>query len=346
MAQALSEVLMRLRLKTALDSDLQDSTPSAPTSLPLSGGRPSISFSPLTGSHIGTRFRRGSQGACLSPDHPPPAHRHGTRIRGGLRIISRYSHLAYIHNIEVAKRTCYFCSRVSHRALFTLGSTFSGCAVGTNDHPPAWHSIEASDHLDANWSLWLEAGNKYQDLGNPYTFCTRKSESILESFTVTTKDIEFFDQLESLSECTSQASAIFPVFPQQPQDVRVLWGFALFPENEGDHVKKNMLFCSGAYRDGFEVLQHSITIPRAMPRMSSTLLTRFLEDRAYITPKSISNLGLVGPFVETPWRTCVDVSYGVHAARIAVSRLMDLEARPEESSGPSIARLLISLLWK
>ena len=54
MAQALSEVLMRLRLKTALDSDLQDSTPSAPTSPPLSGGRPSISFSPLTGSHIGT----------------------------------------------------------------------------------------------------------------------------------------------------------------------------------------------------------------------------------------------------------------------------------------------------
>ncbi|CAG8086350.1 unnamed protein product [Penicillium nalgiovense] len=259
--------------------------------------------------------------------------------------------------------------------LATLGSTVSGCAVGTNDHPPACHSIEAGDHLDANWSLWLEAGNKYQDLGNPYTFCTRKSESILESFTVTTKDIEFFDYLESLTQCTSQAGAIIlmknsswglsiclpvqPVFPQQPQDVRVLWGFALFPENEGDHVKKNMLFCSGAQvlseilyhldlprEMALEVLQRSITIPRAMPRMSSALLTRSLEDRAYITPKTISNLGLVGPFVETPWRTCVDVSYGVHAARIAVSRLMNLEAWPEESFGPSISRLLVTLLWK
>jgi oleate hydratase len=92
----------------------------------------------------------------------------------------------------------------------------------------------------------------------------------LESFTVTTKDIEFFDQLESLSECTSQASAIFPVFPQQPQDVRVLWGFALFPENEGDHVKKNMLFCSGAYVMS-EILYH-LDLPREMASKSYSVL--------------------------------------------------------------------------
>jgi oleate hydratase len=259
--------------------------------------------------------------------------------------------------------------------LATLGSTVSGCAIGTNDHPPSWHSIEASDHLDANWSLWLEVGNKYQGLGNPYTFCTRKSESILESFTVTTEDIEFFDHLESLSQCPCQAGAMIimknsswrlslclpvqPVFPQQPQDVRVLWGFALLPEIEGDHVKKNMLSCSGAEvmseilyhldlpRDmAMEALQRSIVIPRAMPRMSSTLLTRSLEDRARIAPESISNLGLVGSFVETPGRTCVDVSYGVHAARIAVSHLMGLETWPEKSPSPSISRLLITLICK
>ncbi|KZN86256.1 Oleate hydratase [Penicillium chrysogenum] len=223
----------------------------------------------------------------------------------------------------------------SDLVLATLGSTVSGCAIGTNDHPPPWHSIEASDHLDANWSLWLEVGNKYQGIGNPYTFCTRKSESILESFTVTTEDMEFFDRLESLSQCPCQAGAMIimkdsswglsiclpvqPVFPQQPQDVRVLWGFALLPEIEGDHVKKTMLSCSGAevmseilyHLDlpgdmAMEALQRSIVIPRAMPRMSSTLLTRSLEDRACITPKSISNVGLVGSFVETPGRSCVD----------------------------------------
>ncbi|CAG8875856.1 unnamed protein product [Penicillium nalgiovense] len=259
--------------------------------------------------------------------------------------------------------------------LATLGSTVSGCAIGTNDQPPPWHSIEASDHLDANWSLWLEVGNKYQGLGNPYKFCTRKSESILESFTVTTEDMEFFDHLESLSQCPCQAGAMIimkdsswglsiclpvqPVFPQQPQDVRVLWGFALLPEIEGDHVKKSMLSCSGAEvmseilyhldlpRDmAMEALQRSIVIPRAMPRMSSILLTRSLEDRACITPKSISNVGLVGSFVEVAGRSCVDVSYSVHAARIAVSHLMGLEPRPEETPGPSISRLLITLLCK
>ncbi|KAJ6018990.1 hypothetical protein N7522_001057, partial [Penicillium canescens] len=230
--------------------------------------------------------------------------------------------------------------------IATPGSTTSGSRIGTNDLPPACNSIEAGDHLDANWALWLEAGNKYSDHGNPYTFCTRKSESMLESFTITTEHIGFVEYLQSLSRCTSQAGAIIlmmnsnwglrlcvpvqPVFTHQSQDVCVLWGFALFPENEGEHVKKNMLVCSGAeimseilyYLNppgemATEALQRSITIPRVMPRMSSALLTRSLEDRACITPESVVNIGLVGPFVESPWRTCVDTSYGVYAARAA-----------------------------
>ncbi|OQD60016.1 hypothetical protein PENPOL_c033G00949 [Penicillium polonicum] len=256
----------------------------------------------------------------------------------------------------------------------TPGSTVSGSATGTNDLSPTWHSIEAGDHLDANWALWLEAGNKYPDHGDPYTFCTRKSESILESFTVTTEHNGFVQYIQSLSRCTSKAGAIIliesnwglrlclpvqPVFSQQPQDVNVLWGFALFPENEGKYVKKIMRFCSGAeimseilhHLDApgemaTEVLQRSITIPRAMPRMSSALLTRSPGDRACITPESVVNLGLVGPFVEAPWRTCVDTSYGVHTAQAAVSRLMGLEGWPEEPSNSSMLKVMVTLLWK
>lgn len=36
-----------------------------------------------------------------------------------------------------------------------------------------------------------------------------------------------------------------PLFPSQPDSVRVFWGHALNPENEGDFVKKQMLCCSG-----------------------------------------------------------------------------------------------------
>ncbi|KAJ5488147.1 hypothetical protein N7453_011601 [Penicillium expansum] len=72
-------------------------------------------------------------------------------------------------------------------------------------------------------------------------------------------------------------------------------------------------------------LQSSITIPLVMPRMSSALLARSLKYRPCITPESAVNLGLVGPFVETLWRTCVDQSCGVHVAGAAVSRLMSLD---------------------
>lgn len=258
--------------------------------------------------------------------------------------------------------------------IATLGSTVSGSAVGSNNLPPAWRSVQPRDHFDENWSLWLEVGNKYPDLGNPYRFCTRKSESMLESFTITTENIEFFDYLNTFSQCKSQAGAIIlikesswglnlctpaqPVFSQQPSNVRVLWGFGRFPDTKGDYVNKSMLYCSGAQLmaeilyhlelpDGMatEVLQHSITIPRAMPRMSSILLSRDLNDRPHIIPQSISNLGLVGPFVEIPERTCVETSYCVDAARFAVSHLMGLQWSGE-LPGPSISKLWTTLLWR
>lgn len=259
--------------------------------------------------------------------------------------------------------------------IAALGSTVSGSAVGTNNLPPAWHSVQPSDHLDENWSLWLEAGNKYPDMGDPYTFCTRKSESMMESFTITTENIEFFEYLNSLSKCKSEAGAIIlmkdsswglclcipaqPVFTQQPPNVRVLWGFGRFPDKKGDCINNSMLFCSGAQilaevvhnlelpgEMATEVQQQSITIPRAMPRMSSTLLTRSSEDRPRIIPRSISNLGLVGSFVEIPGRTCVDTGYGVDAARIAVSHLMGLEPWAGEYPNPSFARLLGTLILR
>ncbi|KAJ6108331.1 hypothetical protein N7523_009654 [Penicillium sp. IBT 18751x] len=259
--------------------------------------------------------------------------------------------------------------------ISSLGSTVSGSAVGTNNLPPAWRSVQPSDHLDENWSLWLEGGNKYPDLGNPYTFCTRKSESMMESFTITTENLEFFEYLNSLSKCKSEAGAIFllkdsswglclctpaqPVFTQQPPNVRVLWGFGRFPDRKGDCVNHSMLYCCGAQilaevvhhlelpsEMAADVQQQSITIPRAMPRMSSTLLTRSTTDRPRIIPRSISNIGLVGSFVEIPGRTCVDTGYGVDTARIAVSHLMGLEPWTGEYPSPSFPGLLGTLLLR
>ena len=239
--------------------------------------------------------------------------------------------------------------------LVQLGSTISGSAVGTNDIPPVWQSMKVDDMLDQNWSAWLDLGNKHRDFGDPYSFCTRQTESMLESFTITTEDVEFFNNLSTSSQCSSEAGVFIflrdsnwrinlcipsqPVFPSQPPNVRVLWGLAHSPENKGNYVNKPMLQCPGAdimaellghlNLDYQTPISRTVTVPRAMPRMSAMLMTRAPRDRPQVIPQDFSNVGLLGPFVETPHYTCVDVSYGVRTAQTAVSSLMGLETHIE-----------------
>lgn len=257
-------------------------------------------------------------------------------------------------------------------AIISIGSTISGSAVGTNSSAPVWHSLDADNVFDQNWSVWLDLGNKHagSGLGNPYNFCTRQCESMLESFTVTTHDLVLYDDIRSLSQCTSEAGAFIflgnsnwkinlcipaqPAFPTQPQDVRILWGFAHSPQVEGNYVKRTMLHCSGADILS-EILGHlnlhynpplsqTVIIPRAMPRMSALFLTRALGDRASIMP--LSNVGLVGPFTEFQGYTCADVSYGIRTAKMAVYKLMGLEEDLEDplKSRPSILKKII--FWR
>jgi oleate hydratase len=251
--------------------------------------------------------------------------------------------------------------------LVNLGSTISGSTIGTNDTPPTWHSITADEMLDQNWSAWLDLGNKTRDFGNPYTFCTRQSESILESFTITTEDVEFFDKLKEISRCTSEAGAFIflkdsrwrmslcipsqPVFTEQPRNIRVLWGLAHLPECKGNYVDKPMLWCSGTDimaellnhlgLNHQEPMQRTITIPRAMPRMSAILLTRGLNDRPQVIPQAFANVGLVGQFVETPRRTCVDISYSIRAAKMAVSGLMGSPTFIEPSTSTAVWKIML-----
>ncbi|KAL3474749.1 oleate hydratase [Aspergillus californicus] len=231
--------------------------------------------------------------------------------------------------------------------LVTLGSTTSGSGIGTNEHRPFKTSMEASEVLDGNWSLWLDLASNYDCFGDPYNFCTHQAQSMLESFTVTTEDLEFYQHLCALFFSLPKTGTFIalqespwrmnlclptqPVFSGQPPNVRVFWGFANYPENKGKYVKKSMLQCSGAEIIK-ELLSHlhlgpeyldrrTITVPRVMPRMSAILLARAEGDRPSIIPRSISNFGLVGHFSEMPQYSCVDMSYSVRTAQRAVSHL-------------------------
>ncbi|KAJ5353882.1 hypothetical protein N7541_006446 [Penicillium brevicompactum] len=255
--------------------------------------------------------------------------------------------------------------------IATLGSTESGTVVGSNDDQPPTVLFDAYEELDENWSLWLALNSKDEKFGNPYAFCTRRSQSMLESFTITTEDLNFFNYLTTLSRSTLKTGAFIvlqesrwklnlclpaqPVFPHQPRNVRVLWGFALFPEGIGNYVKKPMLQCSGAEITA-ELLQqlnfppellfqHTVTIPRVMPRMSTILLAHSRDERPEIIPRNTTNIGLVGQFVEIPQYSCIDMSYAVRAAQMVVSRLMGLDIPSNEMRRSLIGILLRILLW-
>lgn len=96
------------------------------------------------------------------------------------------------------------------------------------------------------------------------------------------------------------------------------------------------------------LVHHTMTIPRLMPRMTSMLLVRSMTDRPEAIPPKSSNIGLVGPFVEIPGYTCVDISYGIRTAQVATSRLMGIPLPNDgnENRGSTSMNLLRLLFWK
>jgi oleate hydratase len=267
------------------------------------------------------------------------------------RMITR---LDFLHNGFEVSRSLQW----SDIVIATVGSTTSGCFVGADDRAPSLPELDVTEGLDENWSVWLELANKVAQFGNPYNFCTRSSESMLESFTITTEDLELYDKLNLLSSKRSAVGTVIalieshwklnmcvplqPVFSNQPTNQRVLWGYAGSPRSEGNYVRKAMVDCSGSEILS-ELLAHlnirsqpsirrTITIPRVLPRMTAHLLPRSPSDRLDIIPNTAVNIGLVGSFVNNPYYTAADISYGVRSARVAVSRLMGLSEYDDEDA--------------
>ncbi|KAB8206643.1 67 kDa myosin-cross-reactive antigen like family protein [Aspergillus parasiticus SU-1] len=249
----------------------------------------------------------------------------------------------------------------------SVGSVMSGTTTGSNTEPPSLELMEIDKDLDENWLLWLELSTKNPKFGNAYNFCTRMSESRLESFTVTLKDPEFFNRFCKLTDNQPGTAAFVtlkdsswiislnipqqPLFPDQPGDVQVLWGYALCPEAQGDYVKKPMLSCSGE-EIMTEILHHlqfpvetilksSITIPCVVPRMTATLLPRGSGDRPQVVPEGMENLALIGQFVDIPDEVVVSMDYGVRGAQMAVRRLMGLDIEGKKSKRSSAISLLM-----
>ena len=200
------------------------------------------------------------------------------------------------------------------------------------------------------WTLWEELATGRPEFGNPAAFNSCIAQSCWESFTVTLKDHAFFDEMLRFSgnEAGTGGLVTFkdsnwwmsivlahqPHFADQPADVQVFWGYALFPDRVGNFVAKPMAECNGAeilqelcghLRLDLKVVQSAICIPCRMPYITSMFMPRLPGDRPLPVPRGSKNFAFVSQFVEIPGDCVFTVEYSVRAAQMAVYELLGLE---------------------
>lgn len=249
--------------------------------------------------------------------------------------------------------------------IVTTGSMTDRTAYGTNTKT-AVNPVNATSNLGNEVpireehrveSLWEKLAAQSPIFGNPAKFFSSVKESAWESATLTCKPSPLVDQLKTYAvndpysgqtvtggiititdsnwllsfTCNRQ-----PHFPTQPNDVLVLWVYALNMEAPGNFILKSMPNCTGneilaelcyhlKLSDRIEEIQANTIIRTAyMPYITAMFMPRAQGDRPDVVPKGSVNLGLVGQFVETPNDVVFTMESSVRSGRQAVYQLLQL----------------------
>ena len=114
-----------------------------------------------------------------------------------------------------------------------------------------------------------------------------------------------------------------PHFLNQPDNVKVFWGYGLYPLKVGTFVNKPMIDCTGEevfmelanlMRMPPELVKDFICIPCIMPFITSQFQPRAIEDRPLPVPKGSVNIGLTSQYVEVPHDCVFTVEYSIRSA--------------------------------
>lgn len=231
----------------------------------------------------------------------------------------------------------------------TLGSMVENATIGDMRTAPTLNR----DISHGSWALWKRIAAKDKAFGHPGVFCDNIDESKWMSFTVTLKDPTFFEHMEAFTGnkagtgglvtftdsnwFMSVVLAYQPHFRNQPEDVFVFWGDGLFPDNEGNYVKKRMADCSGEeilaelfyhlkIEEKMKPLMEKINcIPCMMPFIDAQFQPRAMGDRPQVIPEGAANFAFLGQFVEVPQDCVFTVEYSVRTAQTAVFNLLEVE---------------------
>lgn len=227
------------------------------------------------------------------------------------------------------------------RVFVTLGSMTAGSSTGDWDRAPVPVPGRPPD-----WALWDRLARRSPVFGRPGAFAGDVRRSRWTSFTVTLRDPAFFAWMDrftgsrdgtgglvTLADSSWRLSIVLPRQPHfrdQPDDVQVFWGYALFPDATGDHVRKPMDTCSGGeiVREVFHHLglgaqfgswcRGARCVPCRMPYITSQFMPRRPGDRPRVVPAPALNYACLGQFCELPDDTVFTVEYSVRSAWTAV----------------------------
>jgi len=239
--------------------------------------------------------------------------------------------------------------------FFTNGSITDSTDNGDLNRAPILKDVESS----GSWQLWKKIAQKDSDFGNPSVFCDNIDLQKWYSFTVTLKDDTFHDYMENFSGNTDGTGGLVtmtdsnwlmsiviarqPHFPDQPKEVKIFWGYGLYPDREGNYIKKKMSDCTGKeileelfyHLKITELMQPIIesdklinSIPTAMPFIDSLFMPRAEGDRPLVIPEDAENFAFLGQFTEIEDDCVFTVEYSVRSAQEAVYGLFDCGKEP------------------
>ena len=233
--------------------------------------------------------------------------------------------------------------------FFTNGSLTESTDNGTWDTPAKLKGKKES----GSWTLWEKLAKKDKAFGNPGPFCDHIELQKWYSFTATMKDNTFLDYMENFSGNVDGTGGLVtltdsnwlmsfviarqPHFPNQPDDVKIFWGYGLYPDRKGNYINKTMAECTGAemleelyYHMKIQDLMKPVTeagkincIPVAMPFVDSLFMPRTIGDRPDVLVEGATNFAFLGQFAEAPKDCVFTVEYSVRTAQMAVYGLFD-----------------------
>lgn len=237
----------------------------------------------------------------------------------------------------------------SDYVFITNGSITESTDNGSWENAPVLKDKSSS----GAWMLWDKIAGKDEAFGNPGVFSDNVDLQKWYSFTATLEDDTFHDYMEDFSGNLNGTGGLVtmidsnwlmsiviarqPHFPNQPNNVKVFWGYGLYSDRKGNYIKKKMSDCNG--EEILEELWNHLKvqnlmkpivdagkvncIPVAMPFIDSLFMPCAKGDRPDVLPKGAINFAFLGQFAEVSDDCVFTVEYSVRCAQTAVFGLFE-----------------------